>query len=179
MNGAQCSCRCIGPVARRSRGVRRGRKVAWPTRSGDNGKNRFQADRQLLRYRLSCSLLPLSSHSISSLPATDSSAPSLRHRPSFCVSFSPFHSPLRRDYVRPSRFPSLVSSRPFSLLRTPVSQTLAKPRRRQRLSCRSTRPLRFHRDGSGSFFAVIFIVSRSLTLIASVAFSTSIFNCDF
>lgn len=46
------------------------------------------------------------------------------------------------------RFPPPVSSRLFSLLRAPVSQTLAKPRRRQRLSCRSTRPHYFHRDGS-------------------------------
>lgn len=60
--------------------------------------------------------LPLASLSISFLPATDSSAPSLRHRPSFCVSFSPFHSPLRRDYVRPSRFPSPPSSRLVSSL---------------------------------------------------------------
>lgn len=168
MNGAQCSCRCIGPVARRSRGVRRGRKVAWPTRSGDNGKNRFQADRQLLRYRLSCSLaLPLASLYLSPF------CPPLIPLPRVFVIGPRFVSPFRPSTLlsaettsgRPASppLPRLVSSRTFSLLRTPVSQTLAKPRRRQRLSCRSTRPLRFHRDGSGSFFAVIFIVSRSLS----------------
>lgn len=172
MNGVQCSCRCIGPVARRSRGERRGRRVAWPTRSGDNGKNRFQADRQLLRYRLSCSLVPPSLSLLPPCYATDSTALGLRHRLSFCVSFSPFHSPPRRETTRP--VVPLPLSRLFSLLRTPVSQTLAKPRRRQRLSCRSTRPLRFHRDGSGSFFAVIFIVSSS-----KIAHAHRVFHFDF
>jgi len=166
MNGVRRSCRCIGPVARRSRGEWRGRKVAWPTRSGDNGKNRFQADRQLLRYRLA----PWSLRCPLPFPprwflCSKSSSSSLV----LCLLFAlPLSSPPR---LRPAV--SLL----FSLLRTLVSQTLAKPRRRQRLSCRSTQPLRFHRDGSGSFFAVIFIVSRPLTLIA--AFSTSIFNCNF
>lgn len=130
MNGVQCSCRCIGPVARRSRGERRGRKVAWPTRSGDNGKNRFQADRQLLRYRLSrCSLVPpvpppsaLTSPLIPRLRPESSSSSLV-----LCLLFAlPLSSPPR---LRPAVPPPL--SRLVSLLRTPVSQTLAKPRRRQ------------------------------------------------
>lgn len=104
--------------------------------------------------------------------ATDSTALGLRHRLSFCVSFSPFHSPPRRETTRP--VVPLPLSRLLSLLRTPVSQTLAKPRRRQRLSCRSTRPLRFHRDGTGSFFAVIFIVSSS-----KIAHAHRVFHFDF
>lgn len=119
MNGVRRSCRCIRPVARRSRGrARRGRSDAWPTRSGDNGKNRFQADRQLLRYRLS--RYPRSLQSLfPDSPAVPSSPPGLRHRPSFCVSFSPLplSSPPGRDYVRSSRFPPPVSLSPLLFAR--------------------------------------------------------------
>lgn len=101
-----------GPVARRSRGVRRRRRVAWTTRSGDNGKNRFSGvgDRQFLRYidyvlllgpssflsspspthllstpALLRATLPLSpSHPASVIPRA---APGFRHRLSFASSF--------------------------------------------------------------------------------------------
>lgn len=181
-----CSCRCIGPVARRSRGERRGRKVAWPTRSGDNGKNRFQADRQLLRYRLSCSLvLPVS------LPPTRPPAPPERFLcPEssssslvLCLLFAlPLSSLLTAETTsgRPASLPTSALPRPFSLLRTPVSQTLAKPCRRQRLSCRSTRPLSVSTE-------MILVVSSPLSSsyrdrsrsLPPPRFPVRFFNCDF
>lgn len=143
MNGVQCSCRCIGPVARRSRGEQQGRRVAWPTRSGDNGKNRFlqvlTGSFFVIDYLApwSFQLLPFSSHPAAATPL-----------PWVFVIVPRFVSPSRPSTLRPAaRLRPVASSVSllsfsfllFSLLRTLVSQTLAKPRRRQRLSCRSTR----------------------------------------
>lgn len=107
-----CSCRCIEPVARRSRGERRGRRRV-ADEEGDNG-NRF--DRQLLRCRLSFQSPP--------------SPPLLRCPPpesSFCVSFSPFPPGLR----------PVVLLRFFFSRRSLVNQTLTKPH--HGLSCRAAR----------------------------------------
>lgn len=148
-----CSCRCIepgrtGPVARRSRGVRRGRGVAWTTRSGDNGKNRFSGagDRQFLRHIDWClapwtfqsPLLstfppppppPSSSSPPSHSPSHPASlipraAPGFRHRLSFCVSFFSLFCSFPPGLRPVGRLPLLSLSLLFAPL---VSQTLAKP----------------------------------------------------
>lgn len=111
---------------------------AWPTRRSDNG-NRFRADQQLLRYRLSCSLV-LSIHPTLSLQLPPSRRlfllllllalhRGLRHRSSFCVSFSPFYLP---SGTTSGRTPLLLLP---SLSLSLVSQTLAKPHLGNGLSC--------------------------------------------
>lgn len=122
-------------VASNEDGESRGRRGAIMGGTGFRPTGSFF----VIDYLAPWSIQPPSSPLPSARPAADSSCPgSSSSSLVLCLLFAlPLSSPPR---LRPV-VPLLLSSRLFSLLRTPVSRTLAKPRRRQRLSCRSTRPL--------------------------------------
>lgn len=114
---------------------------AWPTRRSDNG-NRFRADQQLLRYRLSCSLvLSIQPHPVLTAPTISSPLPppSPARSTGVFVIVARFVSPFRPSIFPPGLRPVVLlcffSRRSLSISLSLVSQTLAKPHLGDGLSC--------------------------------------------